>query len=187
MPVGKVDLVFPFSGEVSSGRVVAWSPVDDGDVAVIACDMPDQVRPIPLFQLPLTRSHRFRAFGFPKGYASGRWGYGELLDAVPGGMIQAASSDLAPGFSGGPVEELQMARLIGVLTSYDPQLDGWGLFGAAAGHLCRWYFGQRAVPCLHPFAACRFVGRPVGNLRRIANPPALWGSQSWLQPAFSRL
>jgi len=27
----------------------------------------------------------------------------------------------------------------------------------------------------------------LANLRRIVNPPALWGSQSWLQPAFSRL
>jgi hypothetical protein len=135
MPAGRVDLVFPFCGEVSSGSVVAWSPVDDGDVAVMACDMPDQVRPIPLFQLPLTRSHRFRAFGFPRGYASGRWGYGELLDAVPGGMIQAASSDLAPGFSGGPVEDLQMGRLIGLLTSYDAQL-GAG-FVISAGQIAR--------------------------------------------------
>ena len=27
----------------------------------------------------------------------------------------------------------------------------------------------------------------VANLRRIVNPPSLWGGQSWLQPAFSRL
>jgi hypothetical protein len=32
-----------------------------------------------------------------------------------------------------------------------------------------------------------FLVGQVVNLRRIANPPALWGSQSWLQPAFSRL
>jgi hypothetical protein len=30
-----------------------------------------------------------------------------------------------------------------------------------------------------PFAACRYAGQ-VGNLRRIANPPAFCGSQSWL-------
>jgi hypothetical protein len=35
---------------------------------------------------------------------------------------------------------------------------------------------------------CRsaFVGQ-VANLQPIVNRPALWGSQSWLQPAFSRL
>jgi prepilin-type N-terminal cleavage/methylation domain-containing protein len=32
----------------------------------------------------------------------------------------------------------------------------------------------------------RFVGQVV-NLRPIVNRPVLWGSQSWLQPAFSRL
>jgi len=40
--------------------------------------------------------------------------------------------------------------------------------------------------CLRAFAACCFAGR-VGNLRAIGNRPALWGSQSWLQAAFSRL
>jgi len=29
-----------------------------------------------------------------------------------------------------------------------------------------------------------FAGQ-VGNLRPIVNRPALWGGQSWLQPAFS--
>jgi hypothetical protein len=30
-------------------------------------------------------------------------------------------------------------------------------------------------------------GGPQGHADRLANLPALWGSQSWLQPAFSRL
>src|SRR3984957_9507603 len=36
------------------------------------------------------------------------------------------------------------------------------------------------------FAACLHAGQ-VGNLRPIVNRPALWGGQSWLQLAFSRL
>ena len=48
--------------------------------------------------------------------------------------------------------------------------------------------GARHVLLSIPFFARRddFVGQ-VGNLRPIGNRPALWGGQSWLQPAFSRL
>ena len=135
LPDGAVEIGFPFNDFAGTARVVAWSPVNDADVAVLACPLPESIRSIPLFQAPITRSQRFRTFGFPKGYPSGRWGYGELLDSLPGGLIQVASSELAPGFSGGPVEDLQMARLIGLLSAYDSTL-GTG-FIIPAGQIAR--------------------------------------------------
>jgi hypothetical protein len=121
-PQDPIDLAFPFNGHACKARVIAWSSIDDLDAAVLSCAVPDSIRPVPLFQAPLTRAQKFRAFGFPKGYSTGRWGYGELRDAVPGGQVQVSSSDLAPGFSGGPVEDLQMGRLVGLLSSYDAAL-----------------------------------------------------------------
>src|SRR5580704_1387133 len=40
---------------------------------------------------------------------------------------------------------------------------------------------------IHTFARRGDFVEKVRNLRPIVNRPALWGSQSWLQPAFSRL
>src|SRR5580700_6360589 len=65
LPDGSVEIGFPFNDFACTARVVAWSPVNDADVAVLACPLPESIRSIPLFQAPITRSQRFRTFGFP--------------------------------------------------------------------------------------------------------------------------
>jgi len=139
-PERQVNVEFRANGKGTKADVVAWSPTMESDIAILRVEddaIFQLVTPVPLFHVSSLRGSRFRTYGFPKGYVKGRWSYGELLDNVPGGLVQLRSPDLVPGFSGGPVQELQMGRVIGLLARYDPQF-GLG-FAISAGQIARLY------------------------------------------------
>ena len=119
------------SGHTTSGRVVAWSCMDDADIAVLACDVPERIRPIPLYQVSLLRGQRFRASGFPRGYASGRWGYGELLDAV---LVQGTLSRTRLLASHSARVEAGLPSILFGLQSFGEGLDLPGKHRLIPGH-----------------------------------------------------
>src|SRR5262245_538189 len=86
--------------------------------------LPIGVKPLPLHDTGNLRGQHFRVFGYPRGYDdTGRWGYGTIQDALPTGMLQVNSKDISEGYSGGPVQELRLGRVVGVIASTD-QTDG---------------------------------------------------------------
>lgn len=110
------------TGAEALARVVAWSPLGEHDVAVLEVDpasLPG-LRPVPLHADGCRHGRRFRTYGFPEGYDGGRWGYGTFLHPLPTGLAQVESDDIAPGFSGGPVQDLATGKVAGIVSACDP-------------------------------------------------------------------
>src|SRR5215475_5437829 len=117
-------VLLTFPGEMrSSARVVAWSPLGRLDVAVLRADeLAANIHPVPLYDISSVSGHRFRSYGFPAGYDQGRWAYGTLKDRLPfGDLRQVQSGEVRAGDSGGPVQELQMGRIVGMISSADTE------------------------------------------------------------------
>ena len=124
-PDSPISLHFLEAGVRVRGKVIAWSPWEEQDVAVLEIADEDEptfrarVRPVPLYRMGRLEGRRFRAFGFPRGYPQGRWAYGDLQGKIPTGRIQARSGELGAGYSGGPVQETQMGRVVGLISAVD--------------------------------------------------------------------
>ncbi|GHG92031.1 trypsin-like peptidase domain-containing protein [Streptomyces lanatus] len=115
----RVDLPLVGGTAVVSARVVEWS--GEGDIAVLRLDEPlPGARPVRLVRADEVWHHPIAAFGFPAGRDSGVWHSGRLLGRQGDGWIQTEMTSLsgyriAPGFSGGPVWDEQLAGVVGMV------------------------------------------------------------------------
>ena len=118
-PGGDVRLVFPSVDLALTGELVAWSPWGKRDVAVLRVqgDLPEGIVPIKLFALTHARERTFQCYGFPDGFSTGRYARGHLGDQIVSGQIEAVAEELTPGYSGGFVQELQMGRVVGMVSA----------------------------------------------------------------------
>ncbi|MFN8466343.1 MAG: serine protease [Caldilineaceae bacterium] len=124
IPSTPVRVVFAGSRRSGEGEIIAWSPYAQHDVAVLRVpeQLLDGVLPLELADLADLRNRPFRVYGFPNraGYEAGRFARGVVGDRRFDGKLQAHSQELRQGDSGSFVQELQMGRIIGMVSAADP-------------------------------------------------------------------
>ncbi|MGC9538457.1 trypsin-like peptidase domain-containing protein [Streptomyces sp. UG1] len=115
----RVDLPLGGGSASVSARVEEWS--DDRDIAILRLEEPlPGARPVRLVRADEVWHHPIAAFGFPAGRDNGVWHSGRLLGRQGDGWIQTEMTSLsgyriAPGFSGGPVWDEQLAGVVGMV------------------------------------------------------------------------
>ena len=117
----RVEIVFRANWEKAEARLLpqAWRAADGEDVAFLQLDgpLPDGVEPLPLGSSEGCAGHQFQSFGFPdQSPEEGLYGEGELIEqtSILGMKVwQVKSSEITPGFSGGPVFDEQARHVIG--------------------------------------------------------------------------
>jgi tetratricopeptide (TPR) repeat protein len=130
-PQGKVYLDFPLVAPERrvTALVTAWQPAladGSGDVAGLELETipPEGVQAVQLIVARDVWGHRFRAFGFPDRFDNGVWASGQMLGPEAAGWIQIEDVKqtgyfVAPGFSGGPVWDEQLAGVVGMTVAAD--------------------------------------------------------------------
>ena len=101
----------------------AWRAADAEDVAFLQLEgpLPQDAEPLPLGGSEGCAGHSFQTFGFPdQSPEEGLYGEGQLIEqtSILGMKVwQVKSSEITPGFSGGPVFDLDSRRVVGMVTS----------------------------------------------------------------------
>jgi len=121
----RLEIVFRANGEKAAARLLpqAWRAADAEDVAFLQLEgpMPEGVVPLPLGSSDGAAGHQFQSFGFPdQSPEEGLYGEGQLIEqtSILGMKVwQVKSSEITPGFSGGPVFDEQARHVVGMVTS----------------------------------------------------------------------
>jgi hypothetical protein len=126
------DRSIPISPVAASGLfdadVVAWSPHDHFDVALLKVrqELPDPVHATPIFDTGDLADLEFDTYGFPKGYHIapyyGRSAQGKVVVKTATGRYQVEHNGIEEGFSGAPVRDLLLRRVIGIVAASDRNL-----------------------------------------------------------------
>ncbi|ETK36718.1 nSTAND1 domain-containing NTPase [Microbispora sp. ATCC PTA-5024] len=126
-PGDLVELVFAAGGDVIRAIVEPdrWIPPDDGDAAVLRLigAPPEGVTELPLGTTDGVAGHRCTTFGFPElKPVAGLAGTAEVVDRIRDEsgrpILQLGSAaEITPGFSGGPLYDIQTRRVIGMVVS----------------------------------------------------------------------
>ncbi|HET6529912.1 MAG TPA: serine protease, partial [Actinoplanes sp.] len=124
-PDGPVRVDFPLAGATASAVVTGWTPIDDGDIAVLrlTAGVPG-VRPARLTDARPRWGDPVRVFGFPADLPDlGVWAAAELRDRQAAGWLQVESTTpgrvIEPGFSGAPVWSPAVPGVIGMVVAAD--------------------------------------------------------------------
>lgn len=130
-PQEPIQLDFPFQhGAVAQASVLVWAPLLrrggdlGGDVALLELrdPPPPGYRPVLLRSAAKLFGRSFRAYGFPRGYDQGIFSYGVVRHRLANDWLQVEDTKMTgvpiqPGFSGGPVEELESGSIIGMVAA----------------------------------------------------------------------
>jgi S1-C subfamily serine protease len=135
-PKDPVRLRFASSTQTFTAQVDphSWRDRSGDDIALLRLEQaaPAGIRPLALSDCPTGPERPFRTFGHPQpGSFSGS---GQMLGlAVVEGkrLLQLRSPEVTPGFSGAPVWDVQLARVIGMVTAITPP-DDFGRLGTTA-------------------------------------------------------
>jgi hypothetical protein len=117
-----IRIVFVATGEGREARVDAeyWLSREEGDIAILQLvdALPDSTSLLPLGPAANTAGHRFWTHGF-RG-ENERAGGGDILGLVPVGTdqwaLQLRSQEVTQGYSGAPVWDEQMERVVGMVS-----------------------------------------------------------------------
>jgi len=130
IPDSPVTVVFPYADDVQRSAVVtAWWPVGDrdGDVAVLRVleGAPAGAQPVDMVTAYAVEGHRFKAWGFPQGRAGQMLAEGKLSRRRGDGRVQldalaGTGQPVREGFSGAPVWDCELAGVVGMVQSRDP-------------------------------------------------------------------
>jgi tetratricopeptide (TPR) repeat protein len=140
-PQGTVHLDFLFFDKSKRiARVEHWWPRTgastnpSGDIAILklASDLPRGAEPTPPTKADAIDlfGHEFKALGFPAGDDQGVWAYGEMRNRLGNGWLQVESAEKAgrriePGFSGGPVGDLETGAIVGMVVAVTRESIGF--------------------------------------------------------------
>ncbi len=138
-PSDTVRLVFHHTDDEASATVEpdGWRDPEAEDIAILRLDgsLPEGVKPVPLGSAAETANHSFETFGFPDANPDeGLWGKGEVLrETTLGGgrVLQLQSQEVTPGFSGAPIWDATIERVVGMVTAITNP-DDYGRLGATA-------------------------------------------------------
>lgn len=136
-PDGCLELDFPLDaanrGEIAEklkAEVLVWFPQgipsSSEDITILKLRdqasptiQPVQMQPSPSFQ----ERHRLTVYGFPGGDAKGRWADVVSMGVLDNGWIQVNSQTegyaIEPGYSGTPVWDHDMQRVVGIMVARD--------------------------------------------------------------------
>src|SRR6266571_5764620 len=133
-PDDKVHLDFPFfhSAGPKPAQIVKWCPIQEdgsGDIAVLLLDGEPLQGPTPVLiadaEPEELKHHEFETYGFPSGQDVGVEAHGKLLGRRPDGSIQIESEPtgfrVQSGFSGAPVLDKKLNRLVGMVVMAERQ------------------------------------------------------------------
>jgi Trypsin-like peptidase domain len=126
----QVTIVFRASGNSRTAQIIAewWSGYNAEDVAFLQVvgNLPEGTKPLPLSNSKWSKEHRFETFGFPDSNPEGgEEGTGDIFGSTDirrgtGGslrpVLQIGSWEVTQGFSGAPVWDTHMSRVIGMVT-----------------------------------------------------------------------
>jgi hypothetical protein len=136
MPTGIVSCDFPIvdSKQKLTATVVFWLPVSSNpsesqeDIAVLRLEnpCPSQAKPVELLPCENVWKHEFLAFGFPKDKPNGVWTEGVLQGANAKSWVQIEVKSengyrLEEGFSGTPVWDQNLQRVVGMAVAAEKQ------------------------------------------------------------------
>jgi WD40 repeat protein len=140
-PGDLVELVFAAGGDVIRAIVEPdrWIPPDDGDAAVLRLiGVPHEgVTELPLGTTDGVAGHRCTSFGFPElkpvaGLVGTAEVVGRIWDESGRPILQLGSAtEITPGFSGGPLYDVQTRRVIGMVVSLSAP-DAYGRLAQTA-------------------------------------------------------
>jgi len=144
-PAQKFPFFFPFdhgSKNVLSGRIILQDPEADIAIIEISDPLPSGVTKLSIINQTELWGHKFRAFGFPRGYPDGVWADGELRDQNAAQLLQIidvknVGYSVCQGFSGGPVWDDNLTSVVGMITAVDKIQDHRSAFCVPAGMLLR--------------------------------------------------
>ncbi|MBI3240741.1 MAG: trypsin-like peptidase domain-containing protein [Chloroflexi bacterium] len=118
-PGGAVRVRFHLGGEVRPAAVAQWDAENDLAILRLSGELPASVAPLSLGKSAEATGKPFRAFGYPDVGTDGSNADGVITGPTRGKdgqeLLQLKSSQLAQGFSGGPV--LVNDIVIGVVTA----------------------------------------------------------------------
>jgi hypothetical protein len=134
-----VNLVLHITGDQLEATIEpeGWRPADAEDVAVLrlAQVLPAGVQPLLMARARGSKGHRFDVFGFPAANPEGGlWGDGEIMGetTIRGApVLQLRSEEVTSGFSGAPVWDSTLQRVVGMVTAIAPP-DRYGRLAATA-------------------------------------------------------
>lgn len=135
-PLGEISFDRPLfaPGKIQKAKVVLWQPAQrdgGGDIAGLELleDSPPPRQPPPVFEAADLRGHRFWAFGFPPQHDAGVWTSGVFSGRQANGWVQIEGTTepgyrVQPGFSGGPVWDELLKKVVGmvVASESDPEV-----------------------------------------------------------------
>lgn len=123
-----VPLDFPLLEPERSllGRVVLWRGEEDIAGLALEGELPAGVGAAPMAWLNDLWGHQLRVFGFPAGFEMGVWARGELLGRNAAGWVQVEAVRqtghfIRPGYSGGPVWDEALERVVGMVVAADAE------------------------------------------------------------------
>ena len=117
---GKVRIRFHRTGDRQTATVVKVDKNNDLALLQLSADAPEYVKPVTLGDSTETDGQPFHAFGYPNTDTDGLMADGIIVSSTARGkndedLLQLRSSQLAQGFSGGPIEV--NGNLVGIVTA----------------------------------------------------------------------
>ncbi|XCN72129.1 MAG: serine protease [Candidatus Electrothrix aestuarii] len=132
-PEGDIVLSFPSSEQdseiqkdeqylLATAHADGWDKQKDIAILQLQSELSKGARPARLSDDKRLEGHSFRVYGFPGKTAKGVWAYGTIKDQRENGQVQlesAAGYAVQGGFSGGPVLDDELKKVVGMIVTSD--------------------------------------------------------------------
>ncbi|GEM_PF-5770110 len=126
----KIQVEYPFISPVKvlSSRPIRYETSNDLAVLELMDSLPAHACPALIAMDNHLSAHAFKVYGYPEYYnEKGVWAYGEIKDALGDGTVQLQVKELTgeaikQGFSGGPVWDEQLQRVVGMIAISDKDI-----------------------------------------------------------------
>ena len=111
-----------------AGQVLAegWSPAAEGDVAFLQVEPAEANEPLRMCEAAQSAGHEYTSFGFPRSQMiDGQWAGDKIRGPVytrSGYLnLQLRGEEISAGFSGAPVFDETLERVVGMVTWHEDQ------------------------------------------------------------------
>jgi hypothetical protein len=126
-PDGPVEIAFQTSSGSHWAEIAGWSTPAEHDIAILepAASLPTGVKSLSLGPSSYSAGHGFITFGYPGiGNQLESHARGNILGRLASGhLLQISSTDLTRGFSGAPIFDCDIQRVVGVMREFPVHED----------------------------------------------------------------